>query len=247
MRAVEDVFQSSPGYVLNFTDRTFREFFEDEFRIDIDDDRYRSSGSSKMNRLRSFLRAEPSHRVTAVLRRLWDYRQTMEPVPALPSGVQFRLFSLIERLDGGRDVARTDAIDRFVNDETLEELVAAIERDIQAESPGAALDRLHTYCMKKFSHLLDRRGISWTRDEPLHSRVGKYVRAVQQERELREMTQQILKNAIGVLEKFNHVRNNQTLAHDNQLPDKAEARFLFDSVSALLRFVRAMDTVSFGG
>jgi hypothetical protein len=42
-----------------------------------------------------------------------------------------------------------DAIDKFAGDETLEELVAAIDRDIAANKPAAALDRLHTYCMKK--------------------------------------------------------------------------------------------------
>ncbi|MBY5443382.1 hypothetical protein HFO93_07810 [Rhizobium leguminosarum] len=36
-----------------------------------------------------------------------------------------------------------------------------------------------------------------------------------------------------------------TLAHDNELPDKAEARFIFDSVTAILRFVRAVDTVRY--
>jgi len=34
------------------------------------------------------------------------------------------------------------------------------------------------------------------------------------------MTQQILKNSIGVFDKFNHIRNNQSLAHDNVLLEK---------------------------
>ncbi|MGO7046035.1 abortive infection family protein [Rhizobium johnstonii] len=245
MRIIETAFQADPGYVLNFSDRTFREFFEDELHIDIDDKRYRQQGSSKMNRLRAFLKTETPTRVAAALRALWSYRESLTQARQVPDGTQHRLFALIAGIESGEDIARTDAIDRFSNDETLEELVAAIERDIQADRPGAALDRLHTYCTKKFGHLLDQRGISWTREEPLHSRVGKYVRALQSERELRNMTLQILKNAIGVFDKFNHVRNNQTLAHDNELPDKAEARFIFDSVTAILRFVRAVDTVRY--
>jgi hypothetical protein len=245
MRIVETAFQSDPGYVLNFSDRTFREFFEDELRVDIDDARYRTHGTSKMNRLRSFIKSENPTKVAAALRALWSYRESLDHPRPVPEGTQHRLFSLITRVESGEDLPRTDAIDRFNDDETLEELVAAIERDVHADRPGAALDRLHTYCAKKFGHLLDQRGISWTREEPLHSRVGKYVRALQSERELRDMTLQIMKNAIGVFDKFNHVRNNQTLAHDNQLPDKAEARFLFDSITTLLRFVRSMDTVRF--
>ena len=156
-----------------------------------------------------------------------------------------RLFRLIERIEGSSPVASTDAQDRFAPNETLEELISSIERDIQADRPAAALDRLHTYCSKKFSNLLDKRNITWSRNEPLHSRLGKYVKAVNQEQPLQEMTLQILKNAIGVFEEFNHVRNNQSLAHDNDVLHKAEARFIFDSVSAVLRLVRSVDTVRF--
>src|SRR5439155_4550768 len=103
----------------------------------------------------------------------------------------------------------------------------------------------HTYCMKKFGHLLDVRGVAWDRAEPLHSRVGKYVKALGQERELRDVTAQIIKNAIGVFDKFNHVRNNQSLAHDNDLLDQAEARFIYDSITAILRFVKNVENNRF--
>jgi transcriptional accessory protein Tex/SPT6 len=90
----------------------------------------------------------------------------------LAGGEPHCLFGLITRLEGGSEIARTDALDQFVPDETLEELIASIERDIAADKPAAALDRLHTYCAKKFGHLLDARSIEWKRDEPLQSRVG---------------------------------------------------------------------------
>jgi hypothetical protein len=115
-----------------------------------------------------------------------------------------------------------------------------------ANRPAAALDRLHTYCAKKFGHLLDGHGIVWTRDEPLHSRAGKYVRVLQQQHQLTDMTKQIMKNAIAVFDKFNFVRNNRSLAHDNDLSNHAEARFIFDSVTALLRFVKSIEASRFG-
>jgi len=246
IRTIDDAFQSAErGYVLDFSGRTYRECFEDEFRIDIDQPKYSASGTSKMNRLRTFFRLEDAAVVSRVMRSLWEYREGKLSARPQDAAVKARLFELISRIEGGGAIARTDAIERFVPDETLEELVAAIERDILADRPIAALDRLHTYCAKKFGHLLDRRGIDWDRSEPLHSRVGKYVKAVNQERALREMTQQIMKNAIGVFDKFNHVRNNQSLAHDNEILDKAEARFIFDSVSSFLRFVKNVDAARF--
>jgi hypothetical protein len=63
---------------------------------------------------------------------------------------------------------------------------------------------------------------------------------------LRDASRQIIKNAIAVFEKFNYVRNDNSLAHDNELPDPAEARFLFDSIVAILRFVKSVEAARFG-
>ena len=41
------------GYVLDFSDRTFKEFFSD-FNINIEDKKYYKNGTSKMKRLRAF-------------------------------------------------------------------------------------------------------------------------------------------------------------------------------------------------
>jgi hypothetical protein len=52
IRTIDNAFQSSPGYVLDFSNKTFREYFDDKFGIDIDDRKFSANGSSKMNRLR---------------------------------------------------------------------------------------------------------------------------------------------------------------------------------------------------
>lgn len=51
---LEKVFQMGGGYVLNFTDRTFGEFFRDDIKIDIYAPRYNYASGSKANRLRCF-------------------------------------------------------------------------------------------------------------------------------------------------------------------------------------------------
>src|SRR3546814_12846428 len=86
--------------------------------------------------------------------------------------------------------------------------------------------------MKKFAHLLDERGIAWDRNDPLQSRIGKYVKAIDQERELREISRRVIKSSISVFDQFNDVRNNRSFAHDNDLIDQAEASFIFDAISA---------------
>src|SRR6185503_7926463 len=51
MRLLDDVFEMGAGHVLDFSDRTFREFFADELDVDIDDLAYSKEGTSKAKRL----------------------------------------------------------------------------------------------------------------------------------------------------------------------------------------------------
>jgi Abortive infection C-terminus len=249
MRVIDDALDMNGGYVLNFSDRTFSEFFDDEFGITIYQQKYAFNGSSKAKYMRAFIVTEDEFTVARVLRRFWEHRET---IPNYLLGqdyqrIKSRFFDLLSKIEGGGALPRTDTIERFKRDETLEELVASIERDIGANKPVAALDRLHTYCMKRFAHLLDERQVTWGRAEPLNSRVGKYVKELAKEQQLRDVTLQIIKNAIAVFEKFNHVRNNQSLAHDNELLSSPEARFIYDSITAFLRFVKSLEGSRFDG
>ena len=243
MRVIDTAFQSSPGYVLDFSNRTFGEYFEDEFQIEIYDKKYAVNGTSKMDRLRTFCQIEEAFTVSKVLRELWGYSENRLQAMHNDLAVKKNIFELISRIEAVSAIACTDAIERFEFSQTLDELVASIERDISGDNPAATLDRLHTYCTKKFACLLDECGITHNQGEPLHSLVGKYFKVLREKHELHKMTRQIIKNSTHVFEQFNHVRNHKSLAHDNELLTKTEARFIFDSVSALLRFVTSIDTM----
>ncbi|MEN1710964.1 hypothetical protein [Pseudomonas aeruginosa] len=61
-RKLEKVLDMGSGYVLDFTDRTYAEFFID-FRVDIDAAQFRIGGDSKARRMRTFWDfAEPYRR-----------------------------------------------------------------------------------------------------------------------------------------------------------------------------------------
>ena len=56
------------------------------------------------------------------------------------------------------------------------------------------------------------------------------------------MSERIVKSSISVFEAMNPVRNDQSFAHDNpDLIEMEEARFIFDSVAAFLRYAKAID------
>ena len=249
-RILDEVFGMEQGYVLNFSDRTMSQFFDYELSVDIDSEKYRRFGTSKAKRLRCFLATENSSTVAKTLRTLWDYRESIrEPFDASDEKekqLRNRFFQLLNSVDGSNEVARTDAIDKFTENETLQELVSAIERDIQANKPETALDRLHTYCMKRFSHLLEQHKLAFEKDEPLQSRAGKYVKAIEAESKVRDISLKIMKSSISVFDSFNQIRNKESFAHDNELVDRLEARFIFDSITDILRFIKGFESTRFG-
>ncbi len=63
------------GYVLDFSDRTMGEFFEDEFGIEIYAQENLVNGSSKRNCLTTFLQRAEKQMVLRVLRALWERRE----------------------------------------------------------------------------------------------------------------------------------------------------------------------------
>ena len=63
---------------------------------------------------------------------------------------------------------------------------------------------------------------------------------------VREFSRRALKSGISIFQSFNDIRNNESFAHDNVIVDTAEARYIFDSISALLRFVNAIEADKFG-
>lgn len=73
LRAIDTVLEMRGGYVLDFTDRTFAEFFRD-YGVAIGDAKYRVEGDSKARRLRNFLRTTPPPLSGKVLAGLLEYR-----------------------------------------------------------------------------------------------------------------------------------------------------------------------------
>ncbi|RUU27310.1 restriction endonuclease [Mesorhizobium sp. M6A.T.Ce.TU.016.01.1.1] len=75
MQFLDDLFWMGGGYVLNFSDRTFAQFFKEEIDIDIDHPRWSVEGGSKGKRMRYFLQTAPQPVVVKALRALWDHRE----------------------------------------------------------------------------------------------------------------------------------------------------------------------------
>ncbi|MGC4077733.1 MAG: restriction endonuclease [Rubrivivax sp.] len=108
MLFLDDLFKSDkgPGYVLNFSDVTFSQFFAEELNVDIDDPTYAVNGGSKGKRLRCYLQKVEIPAVVKTLRALWQYREAIRMrygKAEVVENAQGRLLSLINRLEGKPD------------------------------------------------------------------------------------------------------------------------------------------------
>ncbi|MBF0169417.1 MAG: abortive infection family protein [Alphaproteobacteria bacterium] len=241
-KKLEKLLGMGGGYVLNFSDRTFREFF-DEYRVEIDAEQYKAGGTSKAKRMRTFWEMDGNHVVGRVIDGLIKYA----------TDEQYFGDSNPELIDDCRKIAKRlllsdqpvvelDAL-TAINDERDFEVVAEHVREaIEKNQPEGGLDRLHTFVNKFIRVKCEPHGITITRDKPLHSVFGEYVKALRGGGHLEStMTERILKSSISVLEAFNNVRNDKSLAHDNPILNYEESLLIFNHIAASIRFIKALE------
>lgn len=97
------------GYVLDFSDASFSQFFSTELDVDIGDPTYAENGGSKGKRLRCFLQKVDDRTALKVLRALWEVREAY----LLRTGVadpvlnaEARFLAAINRIGGSPDQAQ---------------------------------------------------------------------------------------------------------------------------------------------
>lgn len=241
-RKLEKLLGMSSGYVLNFTDRTYSDFFID-YRVEIDAEEYRTGGESKAKRMRTFWAVAQNHTVGRVLEGLIAYG--IEERCLGDSNIELisacRTIAL--RLLADQPVAELDALTTDSDERDFEVVAEHIREAIEKNQPEGALDRLHTFVIKFIRIACEPHGIEVNRDKALHSIFGEYVKALRGAGHLEsQMTERILKSSISVLESFNEVRNNKSLAHDNPILNYEESLLIFNHVAASIRFIKALES-----
>jgi hypothetical protein len=223
------------GYVLDFTNRQFREFVLDSVRLDIDDPTIGGNGS-KAVRLRHSWNSQPDHIFGRVLKDL------VERTHDGNTTLRKRCAAAAERLTQSAAVHDASVISELSGIEDFEQLAAGIRDSIEKNEPEAGLDRLHTFTVKFVRWVSERRGMIVDRDKSLNAIFGMYVKKLQELKLIdSRMTELILKSSISVLDAFNDVRNNRSLAHDNVLLNREESLLIFNHVTTAIRFIWALE------
>lgn len=139
-------------------------------------------------------------------------------------------------------VCEVEALAAAAAETDFETLAGQVLAAIDKNQPEAGLDRLHTFVVTFVRARSEEHGLRSDREKPLHSIFGEYVKRLREEGHLETpMTDRILRSTISVLEQFNHVRNEQSLAHDNKLLNYEESRLIFNNVTSLIRFLLPLE------
>lgn len=240
-RKLEKLLGMESGYVLNFSDRTYAEFFID-YRIEIDAPQYRTGGDSKAKRMRTFWDITTNYTVGRVIEGLIAYGSQEICFGDINSTLIDDCRKIAQKLLADLPVVELDAFTAIADERDFEVVAEHVREAIDKNQPEGGLDRLHTFVHKFIRVTCEPHGITISRDKPLHSVFGEYVKALRDGGHLESaMTERILKSSISVLETFNEVRNNKSLAHDNPILNYEESLLIFNHVAASIRFIKALE------
>lgn len=244
-QVLENILEMRNGFVLDLSNRSFREIVFDTTNLDIYSDKYKDFGESKANLLRCFWKKESNQLVSKLLFALANYWENIMEVPLGHVNIESKYFKgllqIAERLKSDMSDHIT-AIETNIEDVNFQKLKKIISDLIENNKPDEAVDRIHTYMVFYLRKLLDKYGVNSSQNTPLHALMGSYKNKLMQEKVIDSgMTEEILKSSISILEKYNHVRNNQSLAHANDLLNYNESLLIFKVVSSTIEFIESIE------
>jgi hypothetical protein len=116
-----------PGYVLDFSDRDFSQFFAREVQVDIDDPRYAVDGRSKGKRLRKFLEVSDNKSAVRTLKAIWNARVVLLRDVADPvADAEARYRALLSRLGASSSSPSSQAAPSLASYDLLKSQLIAL-------------------------------------------------------------------------------------------------------------------------
>lgn len=244
---LERFFDMKSGYVCDFSDRTFGDFVFEQTNIDPYADGYDQEGTSKANRLRCFWKRESNYLVAQLTKEMLEYWKTQKENSVDGLNIQetnlYKVcLEIVERLLRENHIENVEVFSIKHDNTTTQFLAQSIKDSIEKDKPQEAMDRLHTYVIQLFRELSDKHLIPYDKDIPLHSLFGGYIKFIKEKGFLEsDMSEKILKSPIALLKAFNDVRNDQSLAHANEILNYDECVLIFNNITNTLKFIEAVE------
>lgn len=232
---LEKLLEMGSGYVLDFSNYSFSSFIFDSVDFDI----YKEYEGSKASVLRAFWTQQPNYLVGKLLNDFIEYYLTKHDFEPPKEALYKECLKVVERL---KKSEQSINIKPNSDEKDFHKLSKSIKESIEKNEPELALDRLHTFCVKYIKELCNKHSLIFSKDEPLHSLFGKYIKYLISNKLLEsKMSEKILKTSISLLDEFNDIRNNKSLAHDNSLLNYNESLLIFNNISNIINFLESIE------
>lgn len=241
----EKLFDMGGGYVLWFSNRTFRDFFISTVDIDIYDGSIADNSLSKANLLRAFWEKADDIQIAKVNRELLKiWVDNTNDKSDSDHSLYDECVLINNKLSGISLVKNIDALRSIDADESLDAIIADIKHNIESNKPELTLDRLHNYLVNYGRKLCDKHGIGHPANSSLNSLFGLYNKWLH-DNELLEsnMSSKIIGSIVKLFDDFNYVRNNESAAHPNPLLNKIESMFIVDTICSIIEFINKIEDV----
>lgn len=237
---VNDYIGVSQGYLGDFTYRTHHEFYP--YYCDLDIDPHEFEGTTRERFIYILETSEPSTQARILRGILAKYPANSEvPLGASAKRTDKRyeeIQSWINRLESSPIVQAKLTF----NNETVDRAIRDLQILIKENGTISGVDRIHTVLHGYLKNVCDSAGISYDRNANLPALFSVLRRdhPAFQTAVVSEETTRILRSMGAIIESFNPVRNQASLAHPNsQLIDEPEATLMINTAQTLLQYIEA--------
>jgi len=230
---LEKYLEMKDGFVLDFYNSSFHDFFQSTFNINIYLDKYNESGDSKAKRMRTFWKKESNNLVAEVLHELYKYKNE--------ENVQVE--EIIYKLKNIKEKINLNILDELIDDSDFNKIVHLIENEFNSNGEySSILDRLHTLIVKFIRHLCKKHNLTFKDGQSLDSLYGHYKNHLVNNKLIQsDNSLLILKSSVKMIESLNNTRNSESLAHDNKLLNENESKFIVNSVVNVITFISEIE------
>lgn len=226
------------GFIWNFTNQNFKEFFISYTALDIYDDKYlEENGNSKMKRLKRFLTIEEDSNVILLLQGLKEYGKSKRYF--CKSNID-EIDKIIRKL---KKLEKSIKIDSTIlkNEKKIDILIKDINEKVSKGQYELAIDRIHTLFKGFIENICSKIKID-IKDKSLDSLYGEILKYLHENNYFKEgITMDILSASKKIMKSFDYSRNNRSFAHTNNIMEKAEAKFLCVYIIDLFKFMKELN------
>lgn len=222
------------GFIWDFTNANFKDFVESCTGIDIYEDKYISDdGSSKMKRLKMFLKIEEDSNIIMLLNGIKEYGKRRKYLCKSNVEEIDRYINKLKKLEKNLKVDSTF----FKNEKKVDLLIKNINDNIVKKQYELAIDRLHTLFKGYIENICLKLNIS-IKDKSLQALYGELSKYIYTKNIFKEgITKDILLSSQKIMKSFDYVRNNRSFAHTNDIMEENEAEFLCVYIIDLYKFI----------